>query len=102
LKLTSKAEPHVPDSHQGPVNITSACFLSYYFCNTIITGSPKPCNCQLTFGKCKCFTQNLKGKPFPTLSELCGGLCMQHDLAESIFKDEPKKKIIVISGKGSL
>jgi hypothetical protein len=27
---------------------------------------------------------------------------MQHDLAESIFKDEPKKKIIVISGKGSL
>lgn len=34
LKLTSKAEPHVLDSHRGPMNITSACFLLLFLqCN---------------------------------------------------------------------
>lgn len=61
LEQASKAEPHSHESHQGPFNTTSACFLSYYFCNSVITTNPKPCNCQLTFRKCKCFSQNKKG-----------------------------------------
>lgn len=46
--------------------------------------------------------QEFKGKAPPTFSELCGGLQMQNDLPQPILKDEPKKKIIVFSGKFSL
>lgn len=46
--------------------------------------------------------QEFKGKAPPTSSELCGGLRVQNDLTRAILKDEPKKKIIVFSGKVSL
>ena len=42
------------------------------------------------------------GKAPPTLSELCGGLWVQHDPAAAILKDEPKEKIIVFSKRVSL
>lgn len=46
--------------------------------------------------------QKFKGKAPPTLSELCGGLWVPNDLAQAILKDEPKKKIIVFSGRVAL
>lgn len=46
--------------------------------------------------------QEFKGKDPPTLSELCGGLWVPNDLAQAILKDEPKKKIIVFSGRVAL
>lgn len=46
--------------------------------------------------------QGCKGKAPPTLSELCGGLWVPNDLAQAILKDEPKKEIIVFSGRVSL
>lgn len=46
--------------------------------------------------------QEFKGKSPPTFSELSGGLWVQNKLARATLKDEPKKKIIVFSGRVSL
>lgn len=46
--------------------------------------------------------QEFKGVAPPTLSELCGGLWMQNDPAQTILKDEPKMKIIFFFQEGFL
>lgn len=55
----------------------------------------------MNFWKMRMVDQGFNGKAPPTLSELCGGLRVQNDLAPAVLKDEPKKKIIVFSERVS-